>query len=207
MRSVYDKVMYLRKSPEEREAFNIKWQAKSEFWNPIRNPITNNARRDRSIMWKMQQAINRGSNPPSEDEHHESILGLLSTPAALAALTTKDCLIHVFACMFDDEHFENAGWCTTRRRWVVRETGSPLTVAQYNSFVTLMIPLGAWPDNVSWRVAERIATEQLIDHECCENVNLGGGGGSDATCAAFVEFLSPAFRNFARPTYLKKKRS
>ena len=65
-----------------------------------------------------------------------------------------------------------------------------------------MIPLGEWADDVSWRVA----TEELIHHPYDENVNVGGGGGSKATCATSVEFLSPVFRLFARQTYLKKKR-
>ena len=49
-------------------------------------------------------------------------------------------------------------------------------------------------DDVSWRRVERAGTDVLLNHADCINKNYGGGGGSEATSGADIEFLLPKFR-------------
>jgi hypothetical protein len=126
--SVYHKVLYLYKTPEGLSRLDEKKRSWNGVSNPIHNPVTNpmwnpinnTSRRDRSLTWKMEQTLLQGHNPPTDDEHRDSIHNMMSTPAALVELDTKDCVIHVFVFMFGQDNFENVGWCTTRRLWMTQ---------------------------------------------------------------------------------------
>ena len=74
------------------------------------------------------------------------------------------------------------------------DTGKPIKLAQYNSYVLLTLPLGEWSDDVSWRRTERAATDVLLNHPDCINTNHGGDGGTESTVGATIEFLLPKFR-------------
>ena len=83
---------------------------------------------------------------------------------------------------------------TTNHHFVVAATGKPIKMSQYNSYVLLTLPLGEWVDDVSWRRAERAATDVLFNRPGYINTNLDGGGGSKVTSGDSIQFLLPKFR-------------
>ena len=67
--------------------------------------------------------------------------------------------------------------------------------------VFLTLELGQWNDGVSWKNAERAATDVLLDHPGCINSRAGGAGGNEVTCGGAIEFLLPVVRTLWRPNF------
>ena len=83
----------------------------------------------------------------------------------------------------------------------VAATGKTIKLKQYNSYVFQTLALGKWPDNASLKETESSATDILFKHPGCINQNRGGGGGSETTAGAAIEFLLPEFRTDMRRNY------
>ena len=118
-----------------------------------------------------RQALLHDHSPETIVWHVGNVTAALSSSEVQTTLNMPDVVIHCFSSSHGSITIENAGHCTTSHRFVVTSTGKPIKLTMYNSYVLLTLPLGEWADDVSWRRADRAATDVLLNHPGCVNTN------------------------------------
>jgi hypothetical protein len=98
----YYRVLHLYKSDTERlriaardSSRNTKWNPVTNTkWNTVHNPVNNAKCHDKTMTWKVKEALFDDHSPQTKTCHTGNVTTVLSSPEEQDSINTSDVVIH-----------------------------------------------------------------------------------------------------------------